>query len=323
MGIHNKRGSYTGNWLSHAPKVARLALQGYKTYKGFTKQTHRRRGTTIGTSEKDIANTYRYKPMRRRMRRRFKKRYRIQRAGFLKRLGSRNLVIRDAWQATSSVDAQAWTEAHVYSACGAAAAAGNQACNDMAALYDTLTSTTPENLDQKLHLKSAQVDLTITNTGSNTCEMDLYYFIARNHDMGNQTGSTVYNMLDARFTNANTLQQSSGRLDKIILGTTPFDIPNIGQYIKITSVKRIYLGQGNSTFVILKDPKNRLLTREKWQTQGPLRKGWTRGVLIRFRGVPEQGASPQTSAATLNFNSQRTYHYVRDSVAIPETGYKG
>lgn len=274
-----------------------------------------------------MRGTYRYKRMPRRRKRIYKRKLKLYRHFQTKSLGMRHLTLTDGWKADSNAQSQAWTYSQLYSFDGIAPSDFNERQNDLQTINNRLTTNVNDTTQKWVQFGSAQLDLTITNTGANTAEIDIYYYYVKRRT---DNFSSPVNMAGGLIDSAVQIPDSTAKQNTSTVGTTPFDIPGMGRYIKIYKSQRVYLGVGNSTFVLLKDPKN-----HHWNTEPVIsetnntsfgERRMTQGVIIVFKGVNSREGgvptgAPQITPVQLTMNSQRKYHYCQNLSSVAESGF--
>lgn len=168
----------------------------------------------------------------------------------------------------------------------------------------------PENISARL--RKAVLDCTVTNTGVNAIEMDVYECYFKRHlehpTLASFTGQLVS---DTAVTRNSSNSANLTEISVFAPGTTPFDLSGFGRYIKIQNVTRLYIKPGDSTSFVRKGRMGKQITDEM-MTQAAAsadncvaRAGLTKMFLFKYAGVPNSVAL--SSAAVISIASN--YHY--------------
>jgi len=316
-----RRRSSGGSFARRVRPYAGAALRlGVRAYKSWTRNNRRKRGTAgVGVSTHyDVKTIYRRKRMPRRKRQAWKKFVRKVHAVNLKDLGTKTVVRNESNFVTSSTGGQAVFACCLYGVDGSnLMGTSSMGTDDLKELVNT-ASYTP---NQKIHFKSAVLDMTVTNTGNEgsngvLTEVDVYRYVFRKH-----CGSTsVLQAFTDGFASQTTIGTGSA-LSIATRGVTPFQCPEWCSYIKVLSKKKYFLSNGTAFTFQIRDPKNRIWdcgeTADFAGLQGKV--GWTQGALVIFKAVPQLSGPAPTS--TLVMGCTRTYSYVVDESSTAEDAF--
>lgn len=280
----------------------------------------------IGTVQKDVKSIYRRKRRRKLSRkyRRYKKRAR--------RLTNkiRNTIYKDLGEfnynanytlAFTSADSQQEIN---WLALGGFCGDPGRGQQDIRKCVESIRNTLPQaqliggvssvvyQQNMAVRMRKMVMDLTITNTGLNAIELDIYECIVRK-DILYEQYSNLFNSLIA---NSQTALNTAGTaeltaLTATTIGTTPFDVPLLGRYIKILKANRVYLEVGKSMSMIRKGKYRKQITQNMFESDAAAQlrhcglKGCTRFIVFRYNGVPSASLATTASA----FRVQMTNHY--------------
>lgn len=259
------------------------------------------------TTQHDVSNRYRRKPMPRYRRKKWKKFTNQVKHVMMQMNALSTYTIDFINNETWAVDKQVIFGFML---------GGTQATNNdelfqifRQAYSSAITTSTVD--DYKLFVKSLCLDVQLTNTGTAGCIVDVYTVIARSSDTVAETIGTQYLRLYA--------EQNSGAggvgttVDANSPASTPFNNGPWLQKWKILSKKEISLGVGSVTTMQLRNAANRILQGKTIESNPSYIPGYTRAFLFQVRGV---GTSvPNLAAGQITASRQFTVSY-----GIPPSG---
>jgi len=173
---------------------------------------------------------------------------------------------------------------------------------------------------QKLTFKSAVLDMTITNTGTNKVEMDIYHLTF----WGDSNSSSFDGSLTSGASNTPLLNPNAdnyfGALNLGRRGCTPFELPNFIRDAKCTIQKKTkyFIPNGDTMTYQMRDAKEHHISEFRVQQDStPAIKGITKALLIVWK--PVIGSGDTGNEITLGVT--RKYSYTSEDDA-DESGYK-
>lgn len=250
------------------------------------------------TNQYDKKTIYRKRRMPRRRRRRWVRFARKTNAVVRKDLGTQSFVRSTTTTLTiaaGSATAQTSASATLY---GFAGFGGD--ADDMVQL-DTASSESNFN---KVLMCSAVLDVTFTNNGSTTLELDVYYVICRK-----DVPAALYDSINGTFTSTFTKQQTLPGIGVTALlsttrGVTPFQNSIFCSYWKVIRKTKYILTGGQTGTYQLRDPKDWVYNVDMHNNRTATR-GRTKGLLFVMKSTPDNSAS----ASSLALGTIRTYSY--------------
>lgn len=167
-----------------------------------------------------------------------------------------------------------------------------------------LTSTTVD--DYKLFIKAMSLDIQITNTGTQSCVVDVYTCLARK--ASNAGGQSIGSQYIALYGEQNSGQVVGPSWNEP--SSTPFQNSLWCGYWKILQKKEILLGPGNTTTMQLRLPYNRMMYGKLLEYNLSYLPGITRAYLFQVRGVPRDNAgTAELAAGQVTIGRQWTVTY--------------
>lgn len=268
-----------------------------------TQTTRRRRNNDSGvTQQHDIARQYRYKRMPRRMRRRFKKRYRMFRNRLLKELGTQQIIRNSNISITALPSAQQWGAVHLYGFAGTenVQEIGN---SDMDAIYANDPALTDSG---KVFFQNAIVDITVRNNATQVLELDQYILLAR-------PTNRIFPGIQAALLNAAGDTPIIGGGSSIAMttrGATPFEFGDFCKYFKVLNKTKFFVGGGQCITYQYKDRRDRMITGDEFnrtpvlETANCYKDGWTKVIFYVGKAV-----TGSTESANFSVGATRSYRY--------------
>lgn len=188
-----------------------------------------------------------------------------------------------------------------------------------------------------IQMISGIFDMTLVNASIDALnnpmgiELDVYLVTASKRFEVKTGGTVGSGSLESMFVNAiDTSDQigSRSKLNTHDLGVTPFDVSLALSMckIKILSKKKYFLPSGNQMTYQIRDPRNRLISKEiSDNINGTNYPGVTKHLLLVAKGlpgaatVPTEGTNPY--AVRLEIGLTRKYAYKVNEADQDETGY--
>lgn len=232
-------------------------------------------------------------------------------------------LMRSHGDFTAAINTQGYVGVWLY---GEAGGGGTQDMGvlDLSHLVDNaVNSNVLTTNTSKLDIKSAYLDLYITNTGlvpsTTTCYVDIYTVYCRRDTYTGNGGANWMNSVwaDSGNLSAGVLGTPSTALTTATMGTTLFMNPMFCSYFKIGEVRRVVLEPGQTYNTQLKDHKNRTYKYQASQ-KTVCKAGWTKGFILLFRGAAAYNAQDAPSQITVE--ALRTYNYVIKETAPQSAG---
>lgn len=285
------------------------------------------------TGEHDFKTDYRYKRMPKRRRRRW---VRFQRkVDFIsaKKLGLKQYVVTSNGWFGMAENQSNGVSFELYPADGVA---GYKDLGDIcrgvvgALPFDNSNNTGASNisLDKRIQFESANMEVTIRNTGENTAIVESYQFICRKDVLQLNDGSynNVFGQYRQSFIKTSLITDPDGTSNTIPLstiptylstGTTPFQANRFCSYFKILKRQKFTIPPGGQIQLSLRNARTKFLNVGGVRSRNALR-GWTQGFLIQGQGVPGpvEGTSVGALPAQLHWYSVRRYSYY-----LPASGF--
>lgn len=293
----------------------RLGYKAYRSYKNYTQRPKKESAKPGLTTQHDMVNVYRRRRMPRYKRKRWVKFVKRVEHVNGKALGTNTAVYNTIAVLRNNTLEQTYGSAIIYGKNGNdiigngtttfGATVGNR---DLAALTTNLSNVS------KIYLRSAVLDLTLTNIGGVNCEVDIYHvkFWKENRLDNPYSAHTV--------SVTSTIVPSGGsQLSMTTRGCTPFDIP---QWISLTGMKilrktKVFISSGLSHTYQIRDARNRQLLKSDisdFQALGAgdfVLPGWTQGVIVAYKPV----AGVQANQVTIHMGVTRKYCYAYEEYA--------
>lgn len=189
----------------------------------------------------------------------------------------------------------------------------------------------------RIQMISGIFDMTLVNGSIDALgnpmgiELDVYMITAgRRFDFA--TGGTQESgSLESVFVNALSTSDKIGGRDRVntqSLGVTPFDVSlALSAFkIKILSKKKYFLPSGNQMTYQIRDPKNRIISKEASDNiQGTNYPGTTKHLLLVAKGLPGAATVPPSGASPykvrLEVGCTRKYAYKVNEDDADQTGF--
>lgn len=333
MVVKTRSMSRRQNVLRLGARVGGLLAQRMAMKRSFTKTRTQTKSKTREsaplTYDNDFKTDYRYKRMPRRRRRRWvrfarKVNYVVLRG----QQGLKKMLYRRLQTVSSASASCGFTEALLYSS------DGNYSLHaaDLGALFrehlggtnfdDANNLGALTNASKQLKFESAQMEITMTNSGENKAIVEVYYIRCRKqHGKTNNViydcASGVYQLGFAKQMQVVDPETSEivgvGKQNEFQVGTTPFQSPRFCSTFKILKRKKFTIAPGNSISWILKDPRNRTINAENARNQLFL-PFISHGYFIQVYGVPGlEGPDPPNLTPALptllTIYTTRKYQY--------------
>jgi len=173
--------------------------------------------------------------------------------------------------------------------------------NDMTRLAAADTTSFPAGA--KVQFTNAVLDVTFTNYGANTIELDIYEFYYRRTANYDNLGGLIAALLG-------TSPNIGVGLSASTVGWTPFQCPGLGKYIRITKKTKYFIPVGDQITYQSRDNRNRVYSTTETVTDngvGEQKKFFTSGIFCVQKGVPTAANGSGTTG--LAFGATRTYNY--------------
>lgn len=294
-----------GPW-GFASTVGRVFRTGYgnKRPGGSTGTTTKRRRYDPGiTQQHDVARQYRYKRMPRKLRRRFKRRYKLFRNRLLKDLGTQTIIRNNNVTITALSTAQQYAVCHLYGFAGLDNAQ-EMGCNDM----DSIRANDPVNIPDsgKMFFQNAILDISVRNNAAVVLELDQYIILAK-------PKNRLFASFQAAVNNAQGDTDVIGAGTQILMttrGATPFEFPDLCKYFKVLSKTKFFIGAGQAITYQLKDRKDRMITGDQFNRasiagqENAFKDGWTKCVMYIGKTI-----TGSTDSANFTVAATRSYRY--------------
>lgn len=185
---------------------------------------------------------------------------------------------------------------------------------------DANNLTVLSNASKQLKFESAQLEITMTNSGNYKAIVEAYYIRCRKQH--SHTNNTIYNcasgIYQLGFVKQDQVQDLEtgetvgiGKQSEFQVGTTPFQSPRFCSTFKILRRRKFTIAPGNSISWILKDPRNRTINAENVRAQLFV-PHVSHGYFLQVYGVPGLiGDDPPlpTSALPVNITVYATRKY--------------
>ncbi len=186
----------------------------------------------------------------------------------------------------------------------------------------------------RIQMISGIFDMTLVNTSVDSAnqpmgvELDIYVCTAKKlFRYKQEDGTYVWNNIEEAMYDG---QQSSsnigtlGRVDTFDRGATPFDmtlaLSSFG--IKILSKKKYFLPNGNQMTYQMRDPKNRIFSKDNIEnTRGQNKPGATKFLILVAKGLPGAATEGPDYKVRLNIGCTRKYAYKVNEDDEDKTGF--
>ncbi len=335
-----KHGSFGKKLFGMANMAANSMARQYIS--GGAPKTRRPGMSTSGvtTSHFDRKQTYKYKRMPRKKRKRYLKKVKFVKHVINKQLGQVKAIFGvNTGSITSSTDACAWfgctmnnpyPQVVINSGATQWIDSNTTQTLDIENLWQTILNVTDgsvpsaSELSTKISQTAARMNCTISNVGSTNAVLDIYTIVCRKDlpmdvmelsQNANQI-TTTYNWtsflatLDFPRTSAVTTTNLSMSL---------FCMRMFCQYFKIVKVQQIQLPAGDFTTLSMNDNKTKTFSLRK--IQGIVaKKGWTKGFIFKVKGVPD---ATDLAAAAATIRMTTSYQNSGTKLELAENEFGG
>lgn len=157
-------------------------------------------------------------------------------------------------------------------------------------------------IDGILHFGSAIMDLTFTNSGGQTMELDCYDMVVRKH-----TARPNFNSDHDQAQSNTAVIGTQSPLNLITRGVTPFDMTELTKMgFKILTKKKFLLSANQACTYQLRDPRNRKVDGSLWKGSPA---SWTKAGFTRFILAIGKNVNPIQSPPSLTYGVTRKYMY--------------
>lgn len=227
--------------------------------------------------------------------------------------------------ATTTVNQQVWSSCGLYTNNWDVALATNQISTDIPTVFINHFATLGVADESRLIFKTAVMEITLENTGSNAVWADAYYLQCRKDVKSNVVNTDhVYrpeNLLDHFLSEQGALGTATA-VDKDNKGTTPYMCENFCKSFLITKVRRFQIAVGQCINLTVKDHKTRMINGQDVRHRSTNVKGLTQWVMFRFHGCPDPANLPNNKPVTVTIGHDKTYIYKEFQKSGNASGYK-
>jgi len=284
-----------------APYVAKMLGQKLMSRFGSTRTVSGRSAieSSMNTTQHDSRLRYRKKRMPRRRRRAYVGKLKLFRHFMEKEQPLQTYTVKNVNNAASLLNQQI-----TYGIClfTDQVTSESDLLNIFSDAYNLVTPLTTA-VNKRLYIKSACLDIQMTNVAANACIIDVYRIRLRN----------VWNTTDNLFTIWNTTFGDQGTItakSSSDPAVTPFQNPTFCKYFKVLDKREVLLGAGLTTSFQLRRPGNRLVQGRRVVTEPFGYRGLCEGFLFQQRGVPQTvTAVNQLVPTSVTWAYQKTYTY--------------
>lgn len=274
------------------------------------------------TGEHDSRTVYRKRRMPGRRRRRWVSFVRRTQAVISKALSPSFLIRTRAATVTTSANKQNWYQGH----CVLGYASADSEFTDVAALRDRVgiiatNGTGTGILPDRFIVTGYMVETQVSNTGTTTAYIDMYYWRTKRNVPSTIKGFTFSSPIAVWQAALQDMQPNvpvlGSTLDPSDYGNTPFQSTNFAKYVSIWKKVRVKLGPGGVTQVEQRSGRNRFINAEFMEPYSLLG-GTTEGILMITYGTPS-ATNQYADPVTLCFSTNVNYTY-RVLMAATTTG---
>lgn len=256
--------------------------------------------SSINTTQNDARTRYRYRRQPKYKRRQYVRKVRLFDHLMSKRQPLQTLTVKKTQNATSAVDTQITFGVELFNTQVPTPE------NDLQQMfYDAYGVASLATIDQKkLIVKSAVLDIQMTNAGTQGVVIDVYRIRLRN--VWNTTDN-LFTLWSTTFNDQNTISTKSATDPAV----TPFQNPSFCKFFKVMDKREILLGAGLTTTFQLRRPGNRWIQGRRVANEPHGLRGLCEGFLFQCRGMPVTNAGPlyQLAAVNVTWSYQKTYNY--------------
>lgn len=285
--------------------------RGYNTYTRLRQRYGGGRGSTMTrrngvrsnaiTHQHDVRKVYQRKRMPYRKKKQWVRFVRKVKAVQLKTHGKRHVVLNDSSGVSIASNVQGYGSFVVYGITGS----GTGGHNDMTRI--AAADSANFGVASKVHFNSAVLDLTFSNVGgesASTIELDIYEFYYRRTN-------NFANMTDLALNLLATSPNIGAGLSLTTVGTTFFQVPQLGEYVRITKKTKFFVPIDDQMTYQMRDPGNKVFNTQDFVTDGTVnesgKRGWTKGIAFIAKGVPTLASG--AGAIEYAWGVTRTYSY--------------
>jgi len=319
-------GAKWGRRFSKSPQfrgmLAAGAYRGFKTISGSKKPLSigylKKRSVPGVTRQHDFQNQYKRKRMPYRKKKSWVKFVKKVRAVNAKEEGTKTVLFNasNISEITTS-DSQQYKFVSLYGRKGSIPST-EIGSNDLSYIFSNGTESSLG--AQKLTFKSAVLDMTVSNTGTNKVELDLYVLTF----WGDATSASFNDCLSAGASDTPLLNPNAdnyfGALNLGRRGCTPFELPNFIRNAKCTIQKKTkyFIPNGDTFTYQIRDAKEHHISEVSVQQDGtPAIKGLTQCLLMVWK--PVVGSSTTGNEITLGVTRKYSFTSEDDQ---DQSGYK-
>lgn len=330
--MQTKRKWRVDDYLNTALNVAKYAGKAYKRFKPAPKGRRQTRGYGGVTQQHDVKMQYRKRRMPRRKRKQWVKFVNKVKAVADKDRGLttwtfNGQITPQTLVVDGGIQRQVVGAVHIYGNNGTPDVADNL-CeignNDLSVIYNNDSILGEDIGSDKALFHSAVLDMTVQNNSGGVMEVDVYeigYLQAVNSSpqLSTQLNTTTNLVCKNPLKGTSTLPWVKNQIDN--RGCTPFELGTaVGQMKgKILSKTKYFVGQNQCITKQIRDPKNRILSKESQNYKiGFAYPGYTRSLLIV--GKPTYSTT-QGETISLRIGATRTYKYSIEGVTDARTMY--
>lgn len=254
----------------------------------------------ISTSQHDARTRYRYKRQPRRKRRAYVRKVRLFNHLLSKNQPLQSFTTKSVQNATAAVNKQITFGEMLYQTQPASSS------NDLQQImYDAYGVASLATIDQKwVIIKSAVMDVQVTNSASQGVIIDVYRIRLRN--VWN-TNDVLFTIWGTTFGDQNAISTKASDDPSV----TPFQNPSFCKFFKVLDKREIMLGAGLTTTFQLRKAGDKWIQGRRVANEPLGIRGHCEGFLLQARGVPVTNAGPvyQLAAVNLTWSFQKTYSY--------------
>lgn len=316
-------GPWLGRGLVGAARAFHYGAKGYLTYKAFKSlDKSRGGGSTRGvTQQHDYATIYKKKSQPSGKRRKWIKFAKRVKAVTDKAIGTQNFLFNDSVTSAASAANQGVTSVLLYGGSLSNETTNTRGYSDINKVLDLLSPTADgDGTSPNVHLASrngsaaftsAVLDMTITNTGTTTIELDMYEIRFRgNKDIGQNGGRTMEDVYQAVL-NSQAMTSAAG-----ITGVNPQAITNRGwtpfnagqtasQFgFKVMNKKKFFIGSNSCITQQLRDPKTRYVGYNQAKYQ---KDNWAKKYTVGYLFIHKTITGLEANSA-IAIGSSRSYN---------------
>lgn len=302
---------------------------GYRAYKRMrggvpTKPRQRYFNGQPTTFQSQYTTDFVKRKVSRKTKRRARRKYKAFKRNLYKQVGCQHIVFRHQTRESSAENQQQWFDIPLYSANGGQEGTQPAALRfqHLEQIADDMVTGGTSVLERYGMIRStyAQMDLQMTNRGTETMQINLYYYYAKkdlsradaiSDNVSAANADTIVGLMSQVRSLLFPSEAGTTNLQINDIGFTPFQSPRFCQYLTVYKKQRFQLAPGQSMTDMLKDKRIKEWTQIGVNDFVAL-KGYTSGVLIGFHslynGEADGGGETSYPAATLDWSTQYTYN---------------